>query len=124
MITPMQMYWLLKLDDIYEASLTGVVLSGLMLTVSVVITCSALEAGALKIYKLAKICMCVSLISTILSSCIFIFLPTTEQMSTIYIMHAIANNEKVQQVGGEPLDIPNQLLGLTKGYLEDKAKDK
>lgn len=37
---------------------------------------------------------------------------------------AIANNEKIQQIGGKTLDISNQLLDLTKDYLVEQAKDK
>lgn len=124
MITPMQMYWLLKLDDINEAFSNTVVLSILVLMVSTVIFCASFEAGDVKIYKLARISVLVSLLSAILFSCAVTFLPTTKQMAAIYVVPAIANNEKIQQIGGKTLDISNQLLDLTKEYLEDKAKNK
>ena len=52
------------------------------------------------------------------------FLPSTKQMAAIYVVPAIANNEKIQKIGGKTLDISNQLLDLTKEYLKDKVKDK
>ena len=52
------------------------------------------------------------------------FLPSTKQIAAIYVVPAIANDEKIQQIGGKTLDISNQLLDLTKEYLEDKAKNK
>ncbi|WP_428041342.1 hypothetical protein [Candidatus Avelusimicrobium fimicolum] len=114
MITPMQMYWLLKLDDIYVAFSVAVVLSILVLMGSTVILCASFEAGDVKIYKPARISVLVSLLSAILFSCAVTFLPTTKQMAAIYVVPAIANNEKIQQIGGKTLDISNQLLDLTK----------
>lgn len=40
------------------------------------------------------------------------------------VIDALQAGKKIQQIGGKTLDISNQLLDLTKGYLEDKAKDK
>ena len=52
------------------------------------------------------------------------FLPSTKQMAAIYVVPAIVNNEKVQNISNKSLDISNQLLDLTKEYLKDKAKEK
>lgn len=123
MITPAQMYWLLKLDDINVACSIAVTFSILVLLVSTVILCASFESGDFKIYKQMRISVFVSLLSAILFSCAVTFLPTTKQMAAI-IVPAIANNEKIQQIGGKTLDISNQLLDLTKEYLESKAKDK
>ena len=124
MITPMQMYWLLKLDDINGAFSNAFVLSILVLIVSTVILCASFEAGDVKIYKLGRISVLVSLLSAILFSCAVTFLPTTKQMAAIYVVPAIVNNEKVQNIGSKTLDISNQLLDLTKEYFEGKAKEK
>lgn len=93
MITPMQMYWLLKLDDINVAFSVAVVLSILVLMVSTVILCASFKAGDIKIYKPARISVLVSLLSAILFSCAVTFLPTTKQMAAIYVVPALTNKE-------------------------------
>ena len=52
------------------------------------------------------------------------FVPSTKQMAAIYVVPAIANNEKMQNIGNKTLDISNQLLDLTKEYFEGKVKEK
>ena len=72
------------------------------------------------ITKTRKISLCVALFF----GAIAMLLPTTKQMAAIYVVPAIANNEKIQQIGGKTLDISNQLLDLTKEYLQEKAENK
>lgn len=118
MITPMQMYWLLKLDDI--RTLCAFLIGFAILVI--VISLTACEDERLK--KKATICFLLGFFGLALSGCAITFLPSTKQMAAIYVVPAIANNEKIQQIGGKTLDISNKLLDLTKEYLEDKMKDK
>lgn len=124
MITPMQMYWLLKLDDIIGGCvlMCGVLLVCMLL--SVLIFCNANEMENVKVKKYAGISFLLSMIGIIFFGAVRVFLPSTNQMAAIYVVPALVNNEKIQQISGKTLDISNQLLDLTKEYLEDKAKDK
>ena len=124
MITPMQMYWLLKLDDIIGGCvlMCGVLLACMLL--SVLIFCNANEMENVKVKKYAGISFLLAMIGIIFFGAVRVFLPSTNQMAAIYVVPALVNNEKIQQISGKTLDISNQLLDLTKEYLEDKAKDK
>ena len=125
MITPMQMYWLLKLDDILAISLVIFVLTFVGFVICLV--------GATS-YKGEKYFECeynkfktgrnILFWFVLFFGSIVMFVPSTKQMAAIYVVPAIANNEKIQQIGGKSLDISNQLLDLTKEYLKSQAKDK
>ena len=122
MITPMQMYWLLKLDDICGFSilvLTVALLVFFFCTIGKLAFCDELW-NTKRITKTRNIALCVALFF----GSIVTFVPSTKQMAAIYVVPAIVNNEKIQQIGGKTLDISNQLLDLTKEYLEEQAKDK
>lgn len=121
MITPMQMYWLLKLDDIraFCAFLVGFAI----LAIIVSLTAYRNDEDE-KMKKTATAGFLLGFFGLALCGGAITFLPSTKQMATIYVVPAIANNEKIQQIGGKTLDISNQLLDLTKEYLESKAKDK
>ena len=121
MITPMQMYWLLKLDDI--RTLCGFS-AGFMLFVVVIALVAYKDDEEESVKKGATASFVFGLLGLGLLSCVLTFLPSTKQMAAIYVVPAIANNEKIQQIGGKTLDISNQLLDLTKEYLKDKVKDK
>ena len=125
MITPIQMYLLLKLDDILAISLVIFVLTFVGFMVCLV--------GA-TIYKGEKYFECeynklktgrnILFLFVLFFGSIVMFLPSTKQMAAIYVVPAIANNEKVQNIGNKTLDISNQLLDLTKEYFEGKEKNK
>lgn len=121
MITPMQMYWLLKLDDIRILCAFLVAVAIFATIVSLASLYAANDEGTKKI---AGVSFVFGLFGLGLLSSALTFLPSTKQMATIYVVPAIANNEKIQQIGGKTLDISNQLLDLTKEYLADKAKNK
>ena len=121
MITPMQMYWLLKLDDIrvlcgFSVGIIAAVMAFSLLTY--------LNEEENSIKKKATVGFIYSIFGLCLSISALTFLPSTKQMAGIYVVPAIANNEKVQNIGNKTLDISNQLLDLTKEYFEGKAKDK
>lgn len=121
MITPMQMYWLLKLDDIGTLCSLSV---GLMVAVMVFSLLAYINEEEKSIKKKATVGFVCGFFGFGLFGMVLTFLPSTKQMAAIYVVPAIANNEKIQQIGGKTLDISNQLLDLTKEYLESKAKDK
>lgn len=121
MITPMQMYWLLKLDDIraFCAFLVGFAILAIVVSLT-----AYRDDEDEKVKKTATAGFALGLFSLGLFGGALTFLPSTKQMAAIYVVPAIVNNEKTQQIGGKTLDISNQLLDLTKEYLKDKVKDK
>lgn len=121
MITPMQMYWLLKLDDIRAFCAFFVGFTILAIIFSLV---AYNDAEDERTKKIAIAGFVLGLFGLGLFSGALTFLPSTKQMAVIYVVPAIANNEKIQQIGGKTLDISNQLLDLTKEYLAEQAKDK
>lgn len=122
MITPMQMYWLLKLDDIYMLVSYAAALATGVFVVSFLAYKLAGVDGNKQEQKTSGITALVSLVCSVLLWCVVTFIPTTKQMAAIYVVPAIVNNEKVQQIGNKTLDISEQLLDLTKEYLEKKTK--
>lgn len=125
MITPMQMYWLLKLDDIFAISLAIFVLTlvGFVFCLVGAITYKGEEYFECE-YNKFKTGRNILFWFILFFGSIIMFVPSTKQMAAIYIVPAIVNNEKVQNIGNKTLDISNQLLDLTKEYLEGKAKEK
>lgn len=123
MITPMQMYWLLKLDDIGVFCVFAIFAFFALLAISVMTYCNADEDQNEKGKKGARILFCLAVIGGVFFGCVKTLLPSTKQMAAIYVVPAITNNEKIQQIGGKTLDITNQLLDLTKDYLSEKAAD-
>ena len=121
MITPMQMYWLLKLDDIraFCAFCVGFAILAIIISLA-----AYNDDETERVRKNTTVGFALGLFGLGLFGGALTFLPSTKQMATIYVVPAIANNEKIQQIGGKTLDISNQLLDLTKEYLESKAKDK
>lgn len=123
MITPVQMYWLLKLDDIGVFCVFAIFASFVLLAISVMAYCNANEDLNEKEKKGARILFCLAVIGVVFFGSVRTLLPTTKQMAAIYVVPAITNNEKIQQIGGKTLDITNQLLDLTKDYLSEKSAD-
>lgn len=121
MITPMQMYWLLKLDDIRAFCAFFVGFAILAIIVSLIAYNEDEDEGT---RKKATVGFLLGLFGLGLFGGALTFLPSTKQMAAIYVVPAIANNEKIQQIGGKTLDISNQLLDLTKEYLQEKAENK
>ena len=120
MITPMQMYWLLKLDDIRTLCGSSIGIMAAVMAFSL-LTYFNEEDG---IKKKAVVVFVCSIFGLGLNISALTFLPSTKQMAAIYVVPTIANNEKVQNIGNKTLDISNQLLDITKEYLKDKAKNK
>ena len=125
MITPMKMYWLLKLDDVLNISTLVFILAMFSLVLCFIVgTIYEGDVCCEDAYKKLRRVRNVSFWFGLFFGSIMTFLPTTKQLAAIYVVPAIANNEKIQQIGGKTLDISNQLLDLTKEYLESKATDK
>lgn len=121
-MTPMQMYWLLKLDDICGFSilvLTVALLVFFFCTIGKLAFCDEL-CNTKRITKTRNIALCVALFF----GSIVTFVPSTKQMAAIYVVPAIVNNERVQNIGSKTLDISEDLLKLTEQYLQAVSIDK
>lgn len=121
MITPMQMYWLLKLDDIImlfsiAAALTAVI----SIIVAVLFTLSWMDDRPEDVFPV----LAVSLVFTAVFACAGTFIPSTKQMAAIYVVPALVNNERVQNIGNKTLDVSEDLLKLTEQYLQAVSIDK
>lgn len=125
MITPMQMYWLLKLDDICAISLVIFVLTffGFVLCLVGAIIYKGEEYFECE-YKKFKVGRNILFWFVLFFGSIVMFLPSTKQMAAIYVVPAIVNNERVQNIGRKTLDISEDLLELTKQYLQTISNDK
>lgn len=55
---------------------------------------------------------------------IVMFVPSTKQMTAIYVVPALTNNERVQNIGNKTLDVSEDLLKLTEQYLKAVSIDK
>ena len=104
-ITPATMYWITRFDGIS----TFLVIGGLFLGISGLIcaTGSILDNET----KIVKCGLCASLLGVIFLA-VSIFVPSTKEMAAILMVPAIANNEKVQDVG-------NKLYDLTVEWLDE-----
>lgn len=117
-LTVMQMYWLLKLDDIINFLIgTGIV------SIGVLAIC--LIFGPLVIHEIfnSPPWLKIRNAAIILISYIFIvflcatFIPTTKQLAAIMVVPKIANNEQVQQ-------IPEKILNLGLEWLNELKPEK
>ena len=125
MITPMQIYWILKLDAIHMAS-DFMFFAGLLLTL--VCGFGTLIFSDDYSYKIAKcfrnIVIWVGVPLAVIGGLASTFIPTTKQMVAIHVVPAIANNERVQNIGNKTLDISEDLLKLAEQYLQAVLVDK
>jgi len=105
-----QVYWFLMLDSVSTASGLIAVVVGLVLSFSVIFYFICKFDGDEDVVRITeqinKILIPIFAITFLLS----IFLPTTKQMATIYILPKIANNEQVQQIPDKLLELGNKQL--------------
>lgn len=125
MITPMQMYWLLKLDDIINISLALFVLTlfGFVVCFTGAIMYKGDEYYEDE-YKKFKVGRNILFWFVLFFGSIVMFVPSTKQMTAIYVVPALTNNERVQNIGNKTLDVSEDLLKLTKQYLQAVSNDK
>jgi hypothetical protein len=125
MITPMQMYWLLKLDDIINISLAMFVLT--LLGFVICLTATIMYKGDEYYedeYKKFRVGRNILFWFVLFFGSIVMFVPSTKQMAAIYIVPALTNNERVQNIGNKTLDVSEDLLKLTEQYLQAVSIDK
>ena len=116
MISPFVIYWISQLDSVIKVSAAlGIILSIAMAFCCVGYIVMRLDGGDSEVldklrYKLFLLACPFVLIAT--------FLPSSKTLAAMYIVPAIANNEKVKDVG-------DRLYGLAVEWLDDlKPKKK
>lgn len=103
MITTMQMYWLVILDNVVGVSI------GLAILSFAVFVFAGIGATVEDLSKWpAIVSVCVGLLALVT----LMFVPSTKQMAAIIVVPKIANSEKVQTVG-------NQLYDLAVEWMEE-----
>lgn len=118
MITSWDLYWILKLDDLQVLlTICGSAILLLFFCVTAAILPDEEQSKKLLFFTIPVTFLGAFLI------CVGRLIPSTKQMATILVLPAIVNNEKVQEMGGKTLDIGNDLLDLTKQYLEENIKE-
>ncbi|MCM1260686.1 MAG: hypothetical protein NC222_07015 [Staphylococcus sp.] len=125
MITPMQMYWLLKLDNIRDSAALICIVSSAILILSVIfippfLTDHSLNEIVNHIKKPFLFLVGIALFGGLVN----LFVPSTKQMATIVVVPALVNNQKVQEMGSKTLDISNDLLNLVQQYINEKLVSK
>jgi len=103
MITTMQMYWLVILDNVVGVSIWLAVLSFAFFMFAGV----GAAVGELPKWP-ALVSVCVGLLALVTLT----FVPSTKQMAAIIVVPKLANSEKVQTVG-------NQLYDLAVEWMEE-----
>ena len=125
MITPIQIYWILKLDAIHTASCL-MFYAGLVLTLicglGVLIFSDDYNYRVSK--RFSNIITWISVPLVVIGGLVNVFIPTTKQMVAIHVVPAIANNERVQNIGNKTLDISEDLLKLAEQHLQAVLVDK
>ena len=108
MITSTQLYWLTRLDSIYNTSGALVAISAAVLilaTVPYVIIKADDYSDENAICPVLLSLIKKFLVVLVLSLSTVIFTPSTKEMAAILVIPQIANSEKVQAVGGKLYDL-------------------
>ena len=119
-ITPAQMYWITRMDSFNcVLGLLTFVLSLASIFFLVGYIVSSIE-GQEELFNIMKrwFFACGGVLTIVVTA--FILTPTTKEMCTIIVVPAIANNEKVQNLGNEIYDLAVEWLKEIKPGKEEK----
>lgn len=120
MITPTQMYWLVKLDDMRHVlscimwlPIVLAVVFCVMAFATFMMTCDGMacdgdrETKKEAVSDIARLAIwCVSMLLIVVALQVAVaFVPSTKQMAAIIVVPKIANSEKVQTVGNQLYDL-------------------
>lgn len=126
MITPIQMYWLTRLDGISIALATVLALLSAIIFVMTIAGAALRDysrteeehATGKKLHKVATRLVCPWLLSL---ACL-VFVPTTKEAAAIIIVPAVANSEKVQTVGNKLYDLTMEWMNELRFTTEHKGE--
>lgn len=124
MITPAQMYWLTRLDNICAVSTVVLVIAILLpiaLLVIGLLVSSTSEECLEYLRDIAKPIVGIILPIVAISTLCVTFVPSTREMAAIMIVPKIANNEKVRDAGNKLYDLAVEwMVELRPGKKESK----
>ena len=132
MITPCQMYWLVKLDDIRLGIANLMWLPITWLVITAIVSVAALAATAdeeqslrervwRRIKKAMLLCIPMPFLMVALQLTAA-FIPSTKQMAAIVVVPKLVNSEKVQTAGNKLYDIAVEWMDELKPR-KDGAKE-
>ena len=117
-ITPTQVYWITRMDNISDAFVIIMIASIFALILLIVVICGLIGDGSYdsadSLWPFAR-CAIVATVISILGA---ILTPTTKEICATLLIPAVANNEKVQGLGEDFYDLAKewmQELKPTKG---------
>lgn len=115
MITPTQMYWLVKLDDMRHVTgslmwlpVTWIIITVIVSFAAIMATLDNDENGRDKVWRRVKnaLLLCIPMLFLVVVLQLTIaFVPSTKQMAAIIVVPKLANSEKVQTVGNRLYDL-------------------
>ena len=104
-VTPSQIYWISTFDSIIHAGCILGILSLVGAIIGMVMLVYAISDNDDYTGKAGLFAVCVAAPIAIVSISLAVFLPTSRTAAAMYIVPAIANNEKVQDVGNKLYDL-------------------
>lgn len=114
MITAMQMYWIVILDNIINGVVAVMVIAG---ACSLALTIAVVVEELPKWFPIPSICVFFA------SILLLMFTPSTKQMAAILIVPRVVNSEKVQIVGNKLYDLAVEWMGELKPKKEGGAHE-
>jgi len=108
MITAKQIYWITRLDDFKDFTLTVGIIGLVALTIGLGCSVAALCNGE-KIAWLVK-SMTVGWLISLISLLVSLFIPTTKQVCAMWVIPKIANNEQVQEIPDKIMEVANEWI--------------
>lgn len=114
MVTPMQLYWITRLDSL--CVLLAIAMGLFLLAAGVFAIAGFVEGGSIlnddsdetsKRYFRWSLKSCIVALTILTLSC---FVPSTKEMAAIVVVPRIANSESVQEIGGKIVDLATAWL--------------
>ena len=131
MITPTQMYWLVKLDDLRHVlkcitwlPIVLAVVIGVMAFATFMMTCDAkIETKKEAAGDIARLMVwfVFMLLIVVALQVVAAFMPSTRQMAAIIVVPKIANSEQVQTVGNKLYDLAVEWMDELKPRKGERA---
>jgi len=113
-ITAMQMYWIVMLDNIIDGVVAVMVIAG---ACSLALTLAVVIEELPKWFPIPFICVFIA------SILLRMFTPSTKQMAAILIVPRVVSNEKVQTVGNKLYDLAVEWMDELKPKKEGGAHE-
>lgn len=124
-ITPSTIYWIAQCDCIRDACIPIIIFGIILSTISIGLTAIAFcdEVSDMLGSKWIAATVSLVLVSVTIAGLFGrIFVPTTKTVAAMYIIPAIANNEKVQDCGNRLYDLAIEWMDELKPAKKEETK--